>query len=393
MSFGQEMPIPKQMYADIAYLASDKLEGREPGTEGEVLAAKYIAKRFGDIGLKPMGSDGYFQEFDFKPMLNPHGMTDESQEDLNARNVLGYIDNGAEHTVVIGAHFDHLGYGNHGSLYTGDPAIHNGADDNASGVAIMLSLAKRLHEDGPKKNNYLFFAFSAEEFGLIGSNFFVKNPIIPLHELNYLINMDMVGRLNDEKKLSISATGTSPDWEKSLTENNKQGFDLVFDPSGNGPSDHSSFTNKGIPALHFFTGQHKDYHKPTDDIEFINFEGMVLLEAYIYDVIKDKNDEGKLEYKNTAAPKTPGRNSFSVTLGIMPDYLYQAEGMRIDGVLPGRVAEKHGILNGDIILKMGKIEVSDIYKYMEALNQYESGDKCKVTLLRGDKKIKKKVVF
>ena len=202
----------EQLRTDVSYLADDKLEGREIGTTGEQLAAEYIAKRYQEIGLTPKGIDGYFQTFSRKQEQNPHSTAPTDTGRVVGRNVAGFIDNGAKTTVIIGAHYDHLGYGAHGSLHTGEPAIHNGADDNASGVAVMLHLAETL-KNGPKANNYLFIAFSGEERGLWGSNFFAKEPTIKVENVNYMINMDMVGRLNEENTLAVNGTGNSPLWK------------------------------------------------------------------------------------------------------------------------------------------------------------------------------------
>ena len=185
---------------DVEFLSSDALEGRQTGTKGEEDAAKYIAKRFKDLKLQEKGTNGYFQTFSFKPKTDPDSevvftkMAEDST--ITGTNVLGYIDNNAENTIVIGAHYDHLGFGGDGSLFRGDEkAIHNGADDNASGVAVMLDLAKKLQKMNTN-NNYLFMAFSGEEMGLLGSNYFVKNPTLEIKKINYMINMDMVVRLN-----------------------------------------------------------------------------------------------------------------------------------------------------------------------------------------------------
>ena len=164
----------------VKYLASDKLEGRETGTKAEKVAAKYLVKQFKKIGLESKGDKGFYQDFTYTPKVNPHASAEEQAKVLDpitGRNVIGYINNDAEYTVIIGAHYDHLGYGHEGSRYTGDPQIHNGADDNASGVAVILELAKFLKENN-KKHNYLFLAFSGEEKGLWGSNYYMKNPTI-----------------------------------------------------------------------------------------------------------------------------------------------------------------------------------------------------------------------
>jgi len=201
----------QQARVDVVYLASDLLGGRETGTEGEKLAAQYISSRFEQIGLKPYGINGtWFQSFDFMFKSHPH---DAGGEARVGKNVLAYLDNGADKTVVIGAHYDHLGMGVTGSLHAGDPGIHNGADDNASGVASLLYIAEQLAAGKSKQNNYLFMAFSAEEFGLVGSKYWVEHPTMELKNINYMLNMDMVGRLNAEKVLSINGVGTSPIWK------------------------------------------------------------------------------------------------------------------------------------------------------------------------------------
>ena len=179
---------------------------------------------------------------------------------------MGFIDNHADRAIVIGAHYDHLGYGDEGSLYRGDEkAIHNGADDNASGVAVMLNLVNKLKEANTG-NNYLFMAFSGEEMGLLGSNYFVKNATISTDDINYMINMDMVGRLNADSTLAVYGVGTSPYFKQVLMASNSA-FKIIENASGVGPSDHTSFYLSDIPVLHFFTGQHEDYHKPSDDSE------------------------------------------------------------------------------------------------------------------------------
>ena len=272
-----------RIYDDVNYLADNKLEGRKTGSKGEQIAADYIANRFKSLKIKTKGTNAYFQDFSFNNPSNPHGQVlfDETENDtmISSKNVIGYIDNNAEHTVVIGAHYDHLGYGGEGSLYVGSE-IHNGADDNASGTALMLDLANQLKFNN-RNNNYLFIAFSGEEMGLLGSNYFVKNPTIDLSSINYMINLDMVGRLKEDKSLAIYGVGTSPIFKQTINSNNKS-FNVIENESGVGPSDHTSFYINDIPVLHFFTGQHSDYHKPSDDSEKINFDEVIL-------VLKAKN--------------------------------------------------------------------------------------------------------
>lgn len=389
---GQKFDV-QQLKVDVVYLASDYLEGRETGKKGEQLAAEYIAYRFEQLGLAPKGDDGsYFHEFNFKHSNNPH-MTDGGDKKVG-KNVVAYLDNGAANTVVIGAHYDHLGMGGFGSLYTGEPAIHNGADDNASGIAAMLKIAAHLKQGKAKGNNYLFIGFSGEEMGLFGSKKYVDNPTIDLSKVNYMVNMDMVGRLNEEKVLAIHGVGTSPLFAGAIDKVQVGGIKAKTSDSGVGPSDHTSFYLKNIPVLHFFTGQHSDYHKPVDDAALVNYKGLNLVGNYIIALIEKLDANGKVEFSKTK-DESQGRqaSSFKVTLGVMPDYVNEGEGMRIDSVIEGRPGAEAGMQSGDIIVKMGDMEVKDIYDYMEGLGKFKKGESTKVVVLRGKEKKTLKVTF
>lgn len=385
---------------DVVFLADDKLEGRQTGTKGEVEASKYIVERFKSIGLAPKGTEGFLQSFSFKPKTDPHKeveFTTNADSTITGNNVIGYLDNGAKTTIVIGAHYDHLGYGGEGSLYREkDKAVHNGADDNASGVAVMLNLASRLKlkSDTVKvkdKNNYLFMAFSGEEMGLLGSNYFSKNPTIDSKAINYMINMDMVGRMKADSTLAVYGVGTSPLFKQTITSNNEK-FKLIENESGVGPSDHTSFYLIDIPVLHFFTGQHEDYHKPSDDSEKLNYEGMNLISDYIFDIISDLNDNGELAFRKTKneSEETP---RFKVGLGVVPDYLYDGEGMRIDGTREETPAFNAGLQKGDIVIKLGDSTVTDMMSYMRALSVFDKGDETDIRVKRGEETIDTKVKF
>ncbi|MEO9144107.1 MAG: M20/M25/M40 family metallo-hydrolase [Ginsengibacter sp.] len=308
-------------------------------------------------------------------------------------NVVGYIDNGAATTVVLGGHYDHLGYGeDHNSLWTGKPEIHNGADDNASGTASVLELAKLLKKSKLKKSNYLFICFSGEELGLFGSKYFVENPTISLDAVNYVINCDMVGRLNDSTHaIAIGGYGTSPTWGKILPEKTRA-LKVKFDSSGIGPSDHTSFYLKNIPVLFFFTGTHADYHKPTDDVEKINFTGELRVIQYIYNILKQTNGGDKLVFTKTREPQMESAH-FTVSLGFMPDYTFSGTGVRADGIIDGKIAQKVGMQAGDIITALGDFKVTDINNYMTALSKFKKGDATKVTVLRGKELLTLNVVF
>ncbi len=300
----------------------------------------------------------------------------------SATNVIGMLDNGAPHTTIIGAHYDHLGYGEHNSLWTGARSIHNGADDNASGTALILEMARMLKKARFKKNNYLFICFSGEEMGLYGSKYFTNHPTIDLEKVNYMVNADMVGRLNPSTHLlTVGGVGTSPAWSKVFDSKSKY-FQFQFDSSGIGPSDHTAFYLKDIPVLFFFTGSHKDYHKPSDDADKINYVGELQVIKFIYDVIEKTNSMDKLAFSKTAesGPEVP---RFTVSLGIMPDYTYNNDdGVRADAVVDGRAAQKAGILAGDVINAIDNNSFTDLMSYMNVLSKYKKGETVKVTLQR-----------
>ena len=394
ISCTSETPNKSRIQEDVSFLADDALEGRQTGTEGEKKAADFIAKRFETLGLSAKGTNGYYQEFSFLPKTDPHKeveFTTNQDGTITGRNVIGYLDNQAKNTVIIGGHYDHLGYGGEGSLYRDSiKAVHNGADDNASGTAVMLDLARKLKGKNTN-NNYLFMAFSGEEMGLLGSNYFVKNPTINTQTVSYMINMDMVGRLKQDSTLAVYGVGTSPMFKQVLKAHNNK-FKLIENESGVGPSDHTSFYLADIPVLHFFTGQHEDYHKPGDDSEKLNYEGMEKISSYIFDIISDLDDNGKLAFRTTKneSESTP---RFRVGLGVIPDYLYDGKGMRIDGVSEGKPAQKAGLQKGDIVIQLGDSIVTDMMSYMRALSVFEKGDLTKAVVDRNGKKVATEIQF
>ena len=313
-----------------------------------------------------------------------------------SRNVIGYLDNNAAFTIVIGAHFDHLGYGEDGNsmIRTGDLGIHNGADDNASGTSSMIELAVLLKNSKAKQYNYLFIAFSAEELGLNGSKHFVENPTVPLNNINYMINMDMVGRMNDSSKtITVGGYGTSPSWKTMIESVKKKEFTIRVDSSGTGPSDHTSFYRKDIPVLFFFTGLHSDYHKPSDDADKINYVGMLKIIRFIQQMIETNKQDQKLAFTKTREQQTSTSARFSVSMGIMPDYSYAGSGVRVDGVSDNRPAKKAGILAGDIVKQLGEHKTSSVESYMQALSTFKKGDKTTTIVLRGDKEISFEIIF
>jgi hypothetical protein len=523
----------QNLQTHIVFLSSDQLQGRRTGTEGEKLAATYIAAQFKNAGLEPKGTDNFLQPFevnegkqvnssshfiidgnhlelnkDFFPLdmsangsitafpslslqengspwfydladllednkSNPHfdlssaihekikmmqtkgasavilynsstmddglkfsGRNQEQKWNIpvvylarplvkkylsdssasldlqlkvdigpktrSGMNVVGYIDNRATETVILGAHFDHLGWGEDGnSMYRSEPKqIHNGADDNASGTAALIELARLLKASKYTNANYLFVAFSGEELGLYGSKYFTEHPTINLASARYMLNMDMVGRLNDSSHVvTVGGYGTSPLWgslyhltgKKKLYQDN---LAFRFDSSGTGPSDHTSFYRKDIPVLFYFTGLHQDYHKPTDDAQRINYAGEAAIVKHIVSLIEhtDKTP-GKVAFTKTREAATSTNASFKVTLGIMPDYTYSGTGVRVDGVTAGRPAEKAGIKTGDVIVSLGEIKINSMEDYMQALGKFKKGEKTVVSVRRGSETITNPVEF
>ncbi|CUS98040.1 M20/M25/M40 family metallo-hydrolase [Candidatus Kryptobacter tengchongensis] len=313
-------------------------------------------------------------------------------------NVIGYIEGSnpelKNEYIIIGAHYDHLGWGGQGSLVPDTVAIHNGADDNGSGTAGLLELAEYLSHNRKNLNRTLvFIAFTAEEEGTIGSGFYVKNPVFPLENTIAMINMDMIGRLKEDK-LTIYGTGTSPVWNDIIEKLNSEfKFNLNLVKDGYGPSDHAQFYSKNIPVLHFFTGIHSDYHKPSDDYDKINYQGQKRILDFIAKLIFELDKaKGRPQFVK-AEPQQRSARGFRVTLGIVPDYSEEVKGMKVGDVRTGTPAEKAGIKPGDVIVKLGGREIKNIYDYTYALGDFNPGDEVEVVVLRGDEKLSFKVKF
>ena len=287
-------PTPANLSRHIEYLASDKMKGRGTGSRQNLKAARYVARQFKKYHLAPKGTQGYFQPFTAR--VRRVVVPDSLRE---TQNVLGFLDNGATHTVVIGAHFDHLGLGTQGSSKAEKPEgqIHNGADDNASGVAGLLELARYFAENGMKEPcNFLFIAFGAEELGLQGSRYFVEHPTLPLDRINFMTNMDMIGRYNPERGVGIGGYGTSAAWP-GIFEGVKSEVKFFTDRAGSGGSDHGSFYAKKIPVLFFHTGGHDDYHKPTDDADKIDADAEAAILRIEIDLIENAMKLPTLEFQ------------------------------------------------------------------------------------------------
>jgi len=313
-----------------------------------------------------------------------------------ARNVVGVLEGAGPHadeTIIIGAHYDHLGNGGMGSLAPFSREIHNGADDNASGTAMIMELARRLaSRSDPLPRRVVFIAFSGEERGLLGSRHYVEDPLYPLDQTVAMLNFDMVGRLNDEDELTVFGVESTPGL-RDLVEalGASQGFNIKANARVAGNSDHAPFFEEGVPVAFFFTGTHKDYHRPSDDVEFVNFEGMARIANMAELVLLDfARRPERPEFTRTAAAEPPQRgvSGISVSLGTIPDYDESVEGVRLNGVREDSAADKAGLQKGDIIIGFGGKPVGTIYDFMEGLGRYDPGDKVEIKVKRGEETVR-----
>src|SRR5690606_22171824 len=371
--------------APVRVLADDAFEGRVAGSHAERCAGDYIASRFAALGLEPAGADGYFQDVPLASLLNPHAAGG------TGRNVIAVLP-GTDATlrdeyVIVGAHYDHLGSGGTSSLAPGVEEIHNGADDNASGVAALLDVATRLAADPPKRS-VLFLAFTGEESGLLGSAFWVGQPTSPLDGAIAMLNMDMVGRLGDGP-LIVYGTGTAHEWEPLLDElGGKLELTMSYQPEGYGPSDHTSFYTRDVPVLHFFTNTHEDYHKPSDDWEKIDVAGLEKVSTLVTQTARRIADAPQrlALVRGVGQPRqqaTEGQARGSgAWLGTVPDYAAAERGVRIGGVTPGSPAETAGMKGGDILIGMAGREIADLQAMFEVLSSQKPGDTIELVVLR-----------
>lgn len=312
------------------------------------------------------------------------------------RNVVGYLEgtdpNLKNEYIVIGAHYDHLGIDQlkTSSMYKGsDTQIHNGADDNASGTTGLLELAEKFgSHKNELKRSLIFIAFSGEELGLLGSAYFTNNSPIPIDKIATMLNMDMIGRLNEEKSLTVIGAGTSSIWKNLLNEKNKYDFKLSLSDGGSGGSDHQAFTNKNIPVLFFFTGTHTDYHKPSDDADKINLRGQTDVVNYVYAVADAvQRSDKRPDFVKVEEPAQRNVPRSRVTVGTVPEFGYNGNGYKVSGVTEGGPAAKGGMLAGDIIVKFGSKTVNNIYDFMYAMGEFSPGDKVEVVVQREGKEV------
>ncbi len=357
---------------------------------------KLIGKDFLEIQTN-INSEKKPNTFEF-PNTTINIISDIEKVYSETQNVVGILHGSdpvlKDEHVIIGAHFDHIGFGGigSGSLKQDTIAIHNGADDNASGTAGLIEIAQYFGSIRNEiKRTYVFIGFSAEELGLLGASHYVKNPHLPLDKATAMINMDMIGRMKDSV-FTIQGVGTSPVWNDIIAEQNADSFfTLKLGQDGFGSSDHSVFNSSNIPVLFFFTGLHSDYHKPSDDWQLLNYEGQKLLIDFVVGIIKklDRIVEKPL-YTKVERPAMFGdgaQRGFKVTLGILPDFGDDPNGLKISGARPGTPADKAGLLSGDVIIKFDGKDVKNIYDLTYLLGDYHPGDSVELVLLRDGVKV------
>jgi aminopeptidase YwaD len=379
---------------DVAYLASDALEGRLTGSPGNDSAAAYIARRYAALKLASPFT-GYFQPFDALSAEDAHlGRTTPR----HSQNVVAIIPGSDPRLrgeyVVVGAHYDHLGRSTDFAL---DPeakdAIRNGADDNASGTAAVMELA-RIFRAKPAKRSLIFVNFSGEELGLLGSHWFVEHSPVPLDSIALMVNFDMIGRLRDDK-LIVYGRGTARELTGMVDSLDAAVPEARFAISGSddgfGPSDHSSFYAKDIPVLHFFTDIHEDYHRATDDVEKINAAGearVIDLAAAVVRAVGDRAARPTF-VRMTAPPRTmTTREGAQVYLGSVPDMGGSSTpGLRLTGVRPGSPADSAGLRAGDVVIELGGVAVKDLYSYSEALYAHKPGDRVRIVVMRDGRRV------
>jgi Tol biopolymer transport system component len=385
----------EQLKQYVNYLASDELEGRLSGSPAEKKAATYLAQQFQQLGLKPYSGKDFLQPFTYNWNPNPHDTT-ASKVAVAAHNVVAYLDNKANKTIVIGAHYDHLGRNEHNNSTQANSKgqIHNGADDNASGVAGVLELARMFSKNTSKEPvNIIFACFSGEEDGLMGSKDLAEKLTQSKTNISLMVNMDMIGRLDSIHNLTVSGIGTSPVLGNIVDRYKPAGFGITIDSSGIGPTDHTSFYLKNIPVLNFFTGTHTDYHKPSDDADRVNYSGMTKIVDYMFQCVQAVALAPDIPFTKTKTNAGKTAPKYKVTLGIMPDYTDHGDGLHIDGVMDDRPAYKAGLQAGDIIVSIGDCPVKEVYSYMECLAKISSGQELPIVFIRKGQRMEAKVVF
>jgi hypothetical protein len=388
----QQTQEPPRLLDDIRFLTDDRLQGRMTGSAGADSAASYLARRFSQVGLQP-AAGGWFQAFTVGRDAPAARSTQAGA--LVGRNVVGILPGHdpvlRNQTVILGAHYDHLGHGGFGSL---DPdstgLVHNGADDNASGAAALIQVAARLAASPPART-VVFIAFSGEELGLLGSAYYVKQPIYPLAGTLAMVNLDMVGRLRNGR-LIVYGARSAKEFPALLDSLNwYAGFDLKAQGDGYGPSDHSSFYAAKKPVLHIFTDLHEDYHRTTDDWQKVNYDGLKRVADFSLGLVTAlANRTRPLSFVDLSADAVPppaittqpSVSGYGAYLGTVPDMTGSPGGVRLVGVRAGSPAEKAGLRGDDIITRIGSKETPDLQAMTDALRSHKPGEIVEIVVRR-----------
>ncbi|MGE0353636.1 MAG: M28 family peptidase [Gemmatimonadales bacterium] len=390
-----------EVLSDVEYLAADALQGRRIGSPGADSAAEYIRRRFQAAGLQP-SPQGWFQVFTVS--RDAPAVAQAQLGEVTGRNVIGVLPGRdpvrQNEIVILGAHYDHLGLGGpHSGAMDQDVLgeVHNGADDNASGIAGLIHVAEQLSQNPPGRT-VVFIAFTGEELGLLGSAYYTRHPLYPNSAIYAMVNMDMIGRLRNDR-LIVYGTETAREFPGILDSLNwYSGFELKKQGDGYGPSDHQSFYLIKRPVLHLFTDLHEDYHRATDDWDKINAEGLAKVADYAATLVRALADRhGPLTFVDAPPPnphagavQTPGYGAY---LGSIPDMTDNPGGVRVSGVRSGSPAEAAGLAAGDIIVKIGDHDVPDLQGMTEALRSYQAGDEADIVILRDGERKTLKVTF
>ncbi len=392
-------PRAQRILADVRYLASDSLGGRFTGTPGNDSAAAYLARRFRQLGIAPGGDDGgYLQHW---TVGNTSGTREAGVDGRATENVVAVLRGSdrrlAGEAIVIGAHFDHLGLGPFGSLAPDSAGrVHNGADDNASGTAAVLEIARLLAAQRPRPaRTVVFVLFSGEEEGVLGSAWYADHPLVSMDSTLAMLNFDMVGRMRNNRLLALGAR-TATEWQGLLDSVNAgPHFDLRASGDGWGPSDHASFFAKHRPVLHFFTDLHEDYHRPSDDWDKINADGMVAVADFAAELARRLAARpGWLTFVDAPPPAPAAAGSGERPyLGTIPDMTDEPGGVRLSGVRSGSPAETAGLREGDILIAIGDMPIANLQDFQNALVAHRPGDSVEIRFRRGAQTLSATVVL
>ena len=376
----------------VEFLADSEMEGRLAGSIYEAEASNYIADHFLQYGVEPAGEgDTYLQTFTLSgPMVEAM-----DAEGRISRNVIGRV-TGNEYPdrfVVIGAHYDGQGSGGVISMnHSGPEAVHPSADDNASGSAALMELARRFAEN-PAETSVLLIAFSGEELGLLGSRYFVDRSEIEPDSMLAMVNIDMIGKLEQNGELLIFGTGSSPAWEGLIED--PQAFEVSMPAGGLDASDHGPFYDEGIPVLHYHTGTHQAYHRPEDIAADVDMNGIGSIVDHVEQTVRSVAmlSPEEMEFTSTGERGRVQMRRDGVLLGVIPDYTWSGRGFRVDEVVEGEPADGAGMEDGDVIVVMKGVQVTDIYDYMRALNRVEEGETVELQILWDGELIRLDVQF